>query len=198
MKNSFLFALLLGALFFTSAHADTSDDFVRIACVPENGLLDVEYRSLHDSVARSRDVQKGGPITEALEKAGFHRPRDLAFTCQLGHVQYLVKAEQGETTNFLCGGVPEIRLTVSRGGAPLFSDVVFGYSCLGRPSVMRFSIGDGPKSWRGRETEACYATGKESDPHVCEWTFGSQFDKKFPVDQNAIDRIVTRTPTRKQ
>lgn len=34
-----------------TAQADTSYDFVRIACVPENGLLAVEYRMLHDAVS---------------------------------------------------------------------------------------------------------------------------------------------------
>jgi hypothetical protein len=199
MKKAIWFALFLYALTLNSAQADTNVDFVRIACVPENGLLDVEYRSLHDSVAGPADARKALGRADPLEKAGFYRPSGLAVTCQLGGVQYVVKADQGEQTNFLCGGSPAISLTVSRDGVLLFSDVIFGDSCSGRPSLMGFSIGDGPKSWRGRETKACYATGKDSDPHVCDWTFGSkaQFDKEYPVDQGAIDRIVNRSAVRK-
>lgn len=197
MKFMMMLMLILGTLVPGASHADTSADFVRIACVAENGLLDVAYRSLHDSVSGNREADKSG-VSTALSIAGFHRPRGLRFTCDLDGAEYIITASQAETTNFMCGGSPDIVLTVTRNGAGLFSDVVFGASCQQLPSLMRFTIGDGAKSWRGRETEACYATGKDAEPEHCEWTFGPQaaFDERFPVDQNVIDRIVKRNRPR--
>lgn len=197
MNYMMMLVLLLGTLVAGTSHADTSADFVRIACVAENGLLDVEYRSLHDSVSGNPKAEKSGVAT-ALSNAGFHRPRGLKFTCDLDGARYIITASQAGTTNFMCGGSPDILLTVTRNGAGLFSDVVFGASCQQLPSLMRFTIGDGAKSWRGRETNACYATGKDAAPEHCEWTSGPQagFDKRFPVDQNVIERIVTRNGPR--
>jgi hypothetical protein len=192
MKSLAVFALLLAALFAQLAQADTVRDFVRIACVPEIGLLDVEFRSLHDSV--SGDPTGKDDRTAILSKAGFHDPRGLKFSCDLGGVTYLITADQDETSERLCGGDPEVVLSVTRAGAKLFSNVVFGESCHQLPSVNRFAIGDGPKSWRGRETQVCYTTGKDPDPGYCDWTFGAQaqFDKRFPIDQDRIGRIVSK------
>jgi hypothetical protein len=197
VKNLITLVLLLGALVAGSSRADTSPDFVRVACVPENGLLDVESRTLHDSVAGRPAAETSGVAT-ALAGAGFHRPRGLRLTCDLDGALYVITAEQGETSNYMCGGSPDVHLTVTRDGAALFSDVVFGASCSMRPSVMRFTIGDGAKSWRGRETMVCYAIGTGEDPEHCEWTFGTpaDFNKRFPVDQNAVDRIGSRKSPR--
>lgn len=196
MKYVTPLVLLLGMLLLRTAHADTSPDFVRIACVPENGLLDVEARQLHDSVA-GQPRAPSGPGT-ALSRAGFHRPDGLRFTCDLDGARYTISSEQGESSNAMCGGSPPMSLTVTRNGTVIFSDVMFGYSCLQRPSLMRFTIGDGAKSWRGRETLACYATGQDGDVDQCEWTSGSdaEFNKRFPVDQAAIGRIVNRNTRR--
>jgi hypothetical protein len=97
----------------------------------------------------------------------------------------------------MCGGDPGVWLTVTRNGEKLFSDVIFGGFC-GAPSVTRITIGDGPKSWRGRETEVCYSSGKDFDPDHCEWTFGgaAEFAKRFPVDQARIQKIVMRQERR--
>lgn len=197
MKNLIALVLLLGTLVAGISRADTSADFVRIACVPENGLLDVEARTLHDSVAGNPAAEKSRVAT-ALSKAGFHRPRGLRFTCDLDGAVYVITAEQGETSNTMCGGSPDVYLTVTRDGTALFSDVVFGASCSMRPSVMRFTIGDGAKSWRGRETMVCYATGTGEDPEHCEWTFGTpaDFNKRFPVDQNSVGRMGSRKSPR--
>lgn len=51
MKKPIMFALLLGPLMANVAHADTMKGLVRISCVPVIGLLDIEFRELHDSVA---------------------------------------------------------------------------------------------------------------------------------------------------
>lgn len=196
MKASFVFVLLLGMSLCRLSHADTSNDVVRIACVPEAGLLDVEVRSLHDSVASGPDGQD--KRTEVLARAGFHDPHGLTFTCRLGAITYLISAQQDETSNRMCGGSPEVYLTVTRDGAQLLSDVVVGSSCHELPSITRLTVGDGPGSWRGRETEVCYSSGKAGDPGRCEWTFGkpSAFDRRFPIDEDRLRRIVTRQERR--
>jgi hypothetical protein len=75
---------------------------------------------------------------------------------------------------------------------------VFGESCHALPSVARITIGDGPQSWRGRETQVCYATSKDGDPHLCDWTFGdvTEFARRFPIDQDRLEKIVTRQERR--
>jgi hypothetical protein len=189
MKVSGL-ALLLAALLTNVARADTVKDFVRISCVPEAGLLDIEYRSLHDSVAGSPDKQ--AERDAVLARAGFRDPRGLKFSCTLGGTTYAVSSTQDAPSERMCGGSPEVYLSVTRGGDKLLSDVVFGESCHQQPSVTRITVGDGPQSWRGRETQVCYATGKDADAVSCEWTFGKQaeFDKRFPIDEKRVQRIV--------
>jgi hypothetical protein len=196
MTKLVAFALMVSTLLFHAAKADTTKDFVRLACVPEAGLLDVEYRNLHDSVAG--DPKGPAERNAILARQGFHDPHGLKFSCELGGVTYFISAEQDPTTERMCGGAPEVFLTVTRGGKKFFTDVVFGESCNGLPSVMRFSVGDGPKSWRGRETQVCYSTGKETDPVFCDWTFGNgaNFDKRFPIDGQRLQRIVSHQERR--
>lgn len=196
MKAWFAFALSLSMLFCRVAQADTSPGFVRIACVPETGLLDIEYRTLHDSV--SRDPNGEQARGELLARAGFHDPHQLKFSCVLGAATYNIAADQDPTSERMCGGSPEVYVTVTRDGQPLLSNVIFGESCNQLPSVMRLTVGDGPKSWRSRETQVCYATGKESDPFFCDWTFGkpSQFDMRFPLDEKRVEKIATRQERR--
>jgi hypothetical protein len=156
-------------------------------------LLDVESRYLHDSVSGDPDSKGQAERDARLAQSGFYDSHTFKLSCVLGGVDYLITTQQGEPTNAMCGGDPGVFLTVTRNGEKLFSDVIFGGFC-GAPSVMRFTIGDGPRSWRGRETEVCYSSGKDSDPDQCEWTFGgaAEFAKRFPVDQARIQKIVTR------
>lgn len=196
MTKSAGFALLVGTLLFHAAKADTMKDFVRLACVPEAGLLDVEFRNLHDSVAG--DPRGPDQRNAMLAREGFHDAHGLKFSCELGEVTYSISAEQDPPSERMCGGNPEIYLTVTRGGEKFFTNVIFGESCNRLPSVMRFAVGDGPNSWRGRETQVCYSTGKETDPVVCEWTFGNRanFDKRFPIDGQRLQRIVSHQESR--
>lgn len=192
VKKSIMLALLLCAHLLNVAHADTVKSLVRISCVPETGLLDIEYRYLHDSVAGDPTGQdKRKP---ALAQAGFHDPRGLAFSCALGATTYLITAEQDPESNKMCGADPEVYLTVTRAGEKMVSHVVLGDSCNQLPSATRVTIGDGPNSWRGRETQVCYATGKRGDAEYCDWTFGAaaQFDRRFPIDQARVQKIVSK------
>ena len=196
MKATFALVLLLSVLFCRVAHADTSPGFVRIACVPAAGLLDVEYRALHDSV--SVDPKREQERSAQLARAGFHDPHHLKFSCVIGGITYAIVADQDPGSERICGGDPEVYLTLMRDGEKLLSNVIFGESCNRLPSVMRITAGDGPNSWRGRETQVCYATGNEADPAFCDWTFGQQleFDKRFPLDQKRVERIAARAEYR--
>jgi hypothetical protein len=190
IKPHITMALVLGLVLSSPCKADIFNEFVRIACVPENGMLDIDTRRLHDSVSSTPKGQSKDSDS-ALANAGFYQPRKLKFTCELGDIKYVIEADQGEATNFMCGASPEISLNVKRNGIPVFADVPFGKSCTGRPSVMRITIGDGNKSWRGREMETCYATGEDLDVRHCEWTSGqdSVFAKRYPVNEAALKRI---------
>ena len=184
--------LLFATLASPVAFADISNSFVRVACVPEAGLLDVQWRSLHDSVSSENGangrIRRGSP----LGKAGFHDPHGFNMSCALGSISYQISTTQAEQTNFNCGGSPDIYLTVTRNGKKLLSDVILGGVCA-RAAVTRITIGDGPKSWGGRETEVCYWSGESADTEHCDWTSGAAavFDKRFPVDDARVRKIVS-------
>ena len=190
------FVIVLGILLNQVSKADTMKDFVRISCIPEAGLLDIEYRGLHDSVA----VSPNSPAERnaVLERAGFHSPRGLKFSCELGGTMYTISSKQDEPSERMCGASPEIYLSVMRGNSKILSDVVFGDSCHQLASVTRITAGDGKQSWRGRETQICYASGKDNEPAFRDWTFGAQaqFDKRLPIDQARVQRIVSHEEQR--
>lgn len=198
MKTLFVLALLACTLLSRTACADTSKHMVRIACVPEAGLLDVESRLLHDSVSGDPDPNAREERRTRLAQAGFHDPHGLTFSCVLGAVTYVITAQQDPESNWMCGGSPEVYVNVTRDGDAFLSDVVFGESCKRLPSVIRFTVGDGPRSWRGRETMVCYSSGGEGETDRCDWTFGgpAEFAKRFPVDEGRIRKIVTREEKR--
>jgi hypothetical protein len=198
VKSLLVLALLLSTLLCRETYADTSKHFVRIACVPEAGLLDVESRLLHDSVAGYPESEGQKDRDAHLAQTGFHDPRGLQFSCVLGGISYVITAEQDQVSNKICGGDPEVYLNVTRNGEKLLSNVIFGESCNQLPSVMRVTVGDGPKSWRGRETSVCYSSGKEGEPDRCDWTFGipAEFNKRFPIDEARIREIVTHQERR--
>lgn len=197
MKSFLMLILLFSTLLCRVSNADTSKRLVRVACVPEAGLLDVESRYLHDSVSGDPAPKRQAERNALLTQAGFHDPHGLKLSCVLGGVNYLITAEQDEPSSAMCGGDPGVFLTVTRNSEKFLSNVIFGGSC-GAPSVMRFTIGDGSKSWRGRETEVCYSSGKDLDPDHCEWTFGgpAEFNKRFPIDEDRLRKIVTHQERR--
>lgn len=198
MKKMVVIALFItSSLTFGIARADTMKSLVRIACIPAIGLLDIEFRALHDSVASGeRDLDR----KNALEQAGFYDPRGLNFSCNLGAVTYKITAEQDPELNKVCGPDPEVYLSTTRSGEKFVSDVTFGTSCNEQPAVTRITIGDGPNSWRGRETQLCYTKNKSGEAESCDWTFGKsvEFEKRFPIDQDRIKRIVNKQEYRQE
>jgi hypothetical protein len=201
MKRWIMILAALPLCWSAAARADVTYDFVRYACVPENGMLDVEYRGLHDSVAgiRSKDPVESPKV---LQQQGFYRARGFQASCRIGQATYVIKASQDEPSNAMCGGAPSVYLDVTRNGKPLFRNVVFGdESCNGQPSLQRFTIGEITPSWRtGPEALACYSSGRDQTampgaqpPQICQWTFGdADFSQRFPVDQGAIEKIFVR------
>ncbi|PRC94516.1 hypothetical protein [Solimicrobium silvestre] len=185
--NLFPFVFILPVMFLcTSAHADVTYGFVRIACIPENGMLDVEYRGLHDSVvdaAITGQVDKSG----MLSKNGFHDPHGLHFQCKLNGADYVISAEQDTISNRMCGGSSDIYLSLARNGVALIRNVVFGNSCYGLPSLTQFTLGEGSSVRDNREAKFCFSLGEETTADKCEWIFGTdEFEKRLPIDQAAI------------
>jgi hypothetical protein len=179
------------------ARADNTYDFVRIACVPANGMLDLEYRRLHDSVAGAlwKDPRES---PKSLLEHGFHRARGLDTSCTIGKATYVIRATQDEETGGLNGACPEVFLDVSRNGKPFFRKVVLGDSCNGHPSLRRFTVGEFTRQG-GPEAEVCYTSAGDQglplyqERQACEWIFGEQdFAKRFPVDEAAIASFFTR------
>lgn len=200
VKAVIAFALVLSLLAGGTAHADTSKHVVRLACVPAAGLLHLETDYLHDSVAVDPANQAGRDAV--LAQAGFYDAHALSVTCELGAATYVISTKQDVVSERMCGGDPEIYLTVKRNGQLVLDDVPFGQTCNQIPSVKRMVVGDGPNAWRGREMQVCYATGRSTavgfEPDYCDWTFGApaQFEQRFPVDRARIEKIVTHTERR--
>jgi hypothetical protein len=196
MPRLFILVFLLCALLGHTAKAEVARDFVRIACIPEAGMLDLEYRLLQPSIATERDGPHDRNVI--LERGGFHQARGLKMSCDLGGSTYIITAEQADTSNYLCGGSPEVYLTIKSGSYTILSNVVFGDSCHYYPAVTRITIGDGPKSWGGRMVQLCYSTGKDGEAVFCDWTQGNQsaFDKRFPIDQDRLKRIASHLERR--
>lgn len=184
--TKFVFALFV-LVACNAARADTSYDFVRLTCVPETGLLAIEYRSLHDAVVGANAQRVPSP---ALARHGLHRPQNLDQACQLRGARYRITAKQAPTSNFMCGGSPEIYLSVARNGVALVDSVAFGYSCNQYPSVQSITLGDGLKGRHEREARICYSTGRDNEPERCEYE--PDFKKTFPLNQDAVRRATGR------
>jgi hypothetical protein len=192
VKKIIVFTVFLaGSLSLNVAQADTMKSVVRISCLPAIGLLDIEFRALHDSVASG---DRESDRKRVLEQAGFYDPHGLKFSCNLGAADYQITAEQDLPVNKICGPDPEVYLSTTRGGERFVTHVTFGTSCNEQTAITRITIGDGPNSWRGRETQVCYSTNKRGEPEHCDWTFGKpdEFEKRFPIDQDRIQRIVSK------
>lgn len=184
-KFKWIFAVL--SLCSSLAHADTMYQFVRVACVPEAGLLDVESRPLHDSVAGQTGDQAR---FDALRKLGYYRARGLETSCTLGNVTYLIKASQDDFSERHCGASPDVYLTVTRDGTPFLTGVLFGETCEGEASVQSFTVNEGPNAWRPPQAQVCYLPGKYSQELSCQWLFGlGDFRKRLPIDQSAVARF---------
>lgn len=195
MKLLFVFLALLSTLLFRPSYAD-SKRFVRISCVPQAGLLDLEHRYLAENVWSAGSPQEQKKRSAALAQSGFHDPHALKISCVLGGVTYLITTEQGEPSNAMCGGDPGVDLTVTRNGEEILSRVFFGTAC-GQASVTRLTIGMSARSKREQETELCYSSGLDGVPDYCEWTSRTDdFRKNFPVDEDRLIRIVNHQDRR--
>jgi hypothetical protein len=132
---------------------------------------------------------------DALRQYGFWPARGLVSTCKLGQVVYRITAEQDAQTNKMCGGSPEVYLTVTRDGAPVLRHVVFGYSCNDLPSVQRITFGDGPAIMRDPEATVCFLK-KDSlvDKTFCDFfqKKTGDFKKNFPIDQADVEHRAER------
>jgi hypothetical protein len=197
MKIGKWLLMALFALQIPLAYADIATGFVRIACVPEHGLLDIEYRSLHDTVV-SASSQTSKKSAASLEKHGFFDPHHLYQKCILNGAEYKITSQQDLPTNRMCGGSPDIHLSVQRNGVALVDDVIFGSSCYGDPSVRLVSLAETNTGKSGREAEICYMRGeknaKTGTAENCEWLFDSSGDflNRFPINKGAIERFITQ------
>lgn len=188
MKSLFVFFLLLSSLLCRPSYADPHR-FIRVACVPEAGLLDIEPRYLADKVWSAASPQEQPRRNAVLSQAGLHDPHALKISCALGGDNYVISTEQGEPTNALCGGDPCVGLTVTRNGEKILSRVSFGPAC-GQASVTRLTMSVSTILKHAQETEFCYSSGKDGVPDYCEWTGDiNDFRKNFPVDDERLGRI---------
>jgi hypothetical protein len=149
-------ATLLGPV---SARADWGFDFVRLACIPESGYLQLEYK-----VVSGRDVLTDAQLDDtktaerlrAWERHGFLDPHHLKRTCRLAEATYVIETAQAPpAASGTCGGAPRIALDVTHNGERLFTDVPLGPNCIRGPGVANVEVSEPPAGWGGRTMTVC-------------------------------------------
>lgn len=175
------------------AQADESEDFIRISCMPEIGVLDVDYRAIHTSSA-NRLPEGGSLADQGIAKYGFYSPTNLTQTCALKKTTYRVVATQAEPrAQGKCGGAPEINLSIFAGNKPLIKKVVFGDGCKDTSSLIRVTIRPGTGKGKTQEAEICLKNGTTGLSR-CEWFFESIPESwaAFPIGQDFVDLRMKR------
>lgn len=166
----------------TSAHADWEIQFVRSACVPEADYFEIEYRdvpSMMTNAEPTESVELEPKMKEAWEARGFHSPRDMSVTCQVGEHVFHAVATQQDSSGHFCMAYPPIWLTVTRDGQPWLRAITGGQECDpgSKASVDSIQI--------GREAVRLCASKNDGDLPVCEYLWNPQ--QVFPLRQVDIE-----------
>jgi len=129
--------LLLALTICAPAHAQALQ-FVRVTCVPANGYLEIEYKTVEQEVF---DVTHSG---RTFADNGYLDPQASDSECKLGDVTYLVSSRQdAPKSTGTCGGAPAIVLTLRRNKTVLIDQADFGDICNGGASITRLWLYEG-------------------------------------------------------
>ena len=184
----------------SDAFADYSYDFVRISCIKEIQFLDIEYKSIHNTAIDSIFADRDSPL-KIWSKHGFFSPKKLYYECPFAHtdtyyssqITYKLVTKQAEGGNGMCGGAPEIFLSLYRNNELFIDNVVFGGSCIGNSSISHIYI-SGVSGKYPEEAQICFqknSTTGEPPQEKCEWFFDNEnFTKfkKFPINQEVVNK----------
>ncbi len=189
MGCSRLTVLSLAILCIASAanvKADSATDFVKVTCLPEVDLFEIEQVTLNDLAVG------GESRLESWRKNGFVSPRKLSAKCALKSVtvQYDVDQEAGSARQ--CGAHPEITASLKIDSTVWFENIWFGNSCRGYPTVTKVSL-----SPEGGIAEVCFAPRGE-DHQYCQVVLGNPGAPEgdlIPVTRSKLDNYAREIGT---
>lgn len=155
---------LLVALQPDSALADWTQDFIRIACIPDARFFKIEYSPMNggDAFVVTNDKETIRDRFKAWRAGGFFDPSNLKYECKLPQTIYQVIATQPPASERgLCGGAPRITLSVKENGTPLLTNVTFGYDCFNGPSVFSLTVFETVSGYGNGGTKMCVSPAGE-------------------------------------
>lgn len=186
--NKIYAILLIAVVFSKNSYADFDYQFLRVACIPETGFLDISHQFIHNT-AIDASVKN---VYQIFEKNGFYIPHKLDIKCKLSEGEYRIVTSQAEIYGGMCGATPEISLSLYRNDKLMIKNLVFGYSCFNNPSVNQIYIQDSKKEYP-TEIEVCLSNNNSDDKlrkEKCEWffdTYKDQYEKMFPLDSKRLE-----------
>lgn len=171
------------------AKADEYIETVRITCIPEIPLLQIEYVAINDA-SNFLDRNGFGRVAEAsqwqkLRKYGYVPARRFDVTCKLPNATYRIwghrpnRRERGE-----CGGDPRASLSVARADILLIDKVYLEPSCFNsRTGHLNPIIIYGGLDGRGENVSAMLRDNEGKSEDL--WSVRRQ------IRQSLLDCIVT-------
>jgi hypothetical protein len=164
----------LWLIFMTPAHADWSEKFARISCIPELGVLHIEHLEL-DGAFFPDGYMSGATRDAALKvwrKHGYYDEERLDFSCKLLGVTYRFKSRIAPVSDHgQCGGAPAAQIDFFVDGKRLLQGLPFGDECGYPPSVRSITVLHHQRDNVERAIEICIAPQEFQQPYyrVCEF-----------------------------
>jgi hypothetical protein len=127
--------------------------FVRVTCVPANGYLEIEYKTVEQEV-----FDGATHAGRSFADYGYLDPQSTDFECKLRTAVYVVSSRQeAPRAAGTCGGSPPIILTLRRNKRVLIDQVEFGDTCNGGPSITHLWLHEGEATETPAEMSVCIA-----------------------------------------
>jgi hypothetical protein len=144
--------LAIQLMLSSSAFADAQYGFVRVTCIKELDLFEIESSRVFNlppsAKKRLRDFNPGMPLGEKYGFFSYEKP--IKYQCGLRKREIIALVTPREVTNTgECGGEVQADIRLKENGTTILEDT-FGSACF--PSVNRvtaFPVGkDNPSIWR--------------------------------------------------
>ncbi|QEY14719.1 hypothetical protein D0C16_01250 [Cellvibrio sp. KY-GH-1] len=185
-----LFSIFLLAMVISNnTYADYDYQFLRIACIPEAGFLDISHQFVHNTAI---DVPVKN-VYQIFEESGFYSPHKLDIKCKFAGGEYRIVATQEEPYSGMCGATPDILLSLYRNEKLMIENVIFGYSCFNNPSVNKIYIHASKNEYPPKEMEVCLSNNSSTEKvkkEECKWFFSNyieSYEKMFPLNSNRLN-----------
>jgi hypothetical protein len=187
-------AIFLAVALVTSVpgHAQAYQ-FVRVTCVPANGYLEVEYKTVEQEV-----FEGATHAGRTFADNGYLDPQAADSECKLGTALYVVSSRQEPPhATGTCGAAPPIILTLRRNKSVLIDHVAFGDTCNGEPSITRLWLHEDKATETPAEMSLCIAPritdfGARAPDQVCPYLTADKVTLAMPVTSYRIEGCTTR------